>query len=81
MNPISPPLHRTRIKICGITREEDLDAVVAAGADAVGFVLYPPSPRYVSPARAAELARRLPNTTSAGSLWCIPGPHMKRQAA
>lgn len=60
MNPISPPLHRTRIKICGITREEDLDAVVAAGADAVGFVLYPPSPRYVSPARAAELARRLP---------------------
>lgn len=51
---------RTRIKICGITREQDLDAVVAAGADAVGFVLYPKSPRYVSPERAAELARRLP---------------------
>ena len=30
MNTITPPLHRTRIKICGITREEDLDAVVAA---------------------------------------------------
>lgn len=60
MNPILPLLHRTRIKICGITREEDLEAVVAAGADAVGFVLYPPSPRFVSPARAAELARRLP---------------------
>nr|WP_145552269.1 phosphoribosylanthranilate isomerase [Variovorax boronicumulans] len=51
---------RTRIKICGITREQDLDAAVAAGADAVGFVLYEKSPRYVTPRRAAELARRLP---------------------
>ncbi|WP_326536482.1 phosphoribosylanthranilate isomerase [Pseudorhodoferax sp.] len=51
---------RTRIKICGITREQDLDAAVAAGADAVGFVLYEKSPRHVSPRRAAELARRLP---------------------
>ena len=52
--------HRPRIKICGITREQDLDAAVAAGADAVGFVLYPPSPRRVTVERAAELARRLP---------------------
>jgi len=51
---------RTRIKICGLTREADVDAAVAAGADAVGFVLYPKSPRCVSAARAAELARRLP---------------------
>ena len=51
---------RTRIKICGLTREQDVDAAVHAGADAVGFVLYPASPRYVSPQRAAELARRLP---------------------
>ena len=51
---------RTRIKICGLTREQDVDAAVACGADAVGFVLYPKSPRYVSPQRAAELARRLP---------------------
>jgi phosphoribosylanthranilate isomerase len=51
---------RTRIKICGLTREADVDAAVAAGADAVGFVLYEPSPRYVSAARAAELAARLP---------------------
>ena len=35
---------RTRIKICGLTREQDVDAAVAAGADAVGFVLYAPSP-------------------------------------
>jgi len=51
---------RTRIKICGLTREEDIDAAVAAGADAVGFVMYEASPRYVSAERAAELASRLP---------------------
>ena len=53
-------MNRTRIKICGLTREEDVDAAVAAGADAIGFVIYAASPRYVSPARAAELAARLP---------------------
>jgi phosphoribosylanthranilate isomerase len=51
---------RTRIKICGLTREVDVDAAVEAGADAIGFVLYPKSARHVTPARAAELARRLP---------------------
>jgi len=50
---------RTRIKICGLTREQDVDAAVAAGVDAIGFNLYPKSPRYVSVQRAAELARRL----------------------
>ena len=52
--------HRTRIKICGLTREADVDAAVQAGADAIGFVLYEQSPRFVSINRAAELARRLP---------------------
>jgi len=51
---------RTRIKICGLTRESDVDAAVQAGADAIGFVLYDKSPRFVHAARAAELARRLP---------------------
>jgi len=51
---------RTRIKICGLTREEDVRHAVHAGADAIGFVLYAPSPRAVSPERAGELARRLP---------------------
>lgn len=51
---------RTRIKICGLTREADVDAAVQAGADAIGFVLYAKSPRFVEPARAAALARRLP---------------------
>lgn len=57
--PETPPT-RTRIKICGLTREQDVDAAVAAGADAIGFVLYPKSPRAVTPQRAAELAKRLP---------------------
>ncbi len=51
---------RTRIKICGLTREADVAAAVEAGADAIGFVLYDKSPRGVSVARAAELARGLP---------------------
>jgi phosphoribosylanthranilate isomerase len=51
---------RTRIKICGLTREADVDAAVQAGADAVGLVLYERSARHVSAARAGELARRLP---------------------
>lgn len=53
-------MNRTRIKICGLTREADVDAAVAEGADAIGFVFYEKSPRYVTPARAAELAHRLP---------------------
>jgi phosphoribosylanthranilate isomerase len=51
---------RTRIKICGITREEDLEAVVAAGADALGFVFYAPSARCVTPQRAKQLVARVP---------------------
>ncbi|MFM7332365.1 MAG: phosphoribosylanthranilate isomerase [Brachymonas sp.] len=52
--------HRTRIKICGLTREADVDAAVQAGADAIGFVLYEKSPRAVSLPRAVQLAQRLP---------------------
>jgi phosphoribosylanthranilate isomerase len=52
--------HRTRVKICGITREEDLHAAVHAGVDAVGFVLYAHSPRCVSSTRAVQLAAQLP---------------------
>jgi phosphoribosylanthranilate isomerase len=54
------PQQRTRIKMCGFTREADVLAACAAGADAIGFVLYPPSPRSVSIERAAELSRLLP---------------------
>lgn len=51
---------RTRVKICGITREADAQAAVEHGADALGFVFYPPSPRYVSTDTAARIVRGLP---------------------
>ena len=60
---------RTRIKICGITREEDLQAAVAAGADAVGFVFYPQSQRCITPQRARALADLLPPFVSAVGLF------------
>ncbi len=53
-------MNQIPIKICGLTREQDVLAAVHAGATAVGFVLYPPSPRCVSPERAAQLAALLP---------------------
>lgn len=51
---------RTRIKICGLTRVEDVQAAVAAGADAVGFVFYPASARHVSLEQAQTLMAHVP---------------------
>jgi phosphoribosylanthranilate isomerase len=48
------------VKICGITTREALDAALAAGADAIGFVFHAASPRNLTPARAAALAARVP---------------------
>ncbi len=54
---IAMPLHRTRIKLCGLTQPADVDHAVGLGADAIGLVFYPPSPRSVTAEQAAELAR------------------------
>lgn len=51
---------RTRIKICGITRPADARAAAEAGADAIGLVFYPPSPRFLSVERAVEIRDALP---------------------
>ncbi len=49
-----------RIKICGLTRDEDVHNAVVEGADALGFVLYKPSPRAVTAEQAAELIQKVP---------------------
>src|SRR5690349_2851815 len=53
-------LMRTRVKICGITRAQDARGAADAGADAIGVVFYPPSPRYLSVERAVEIRDALP---------------------
>ena len=62
-------MHRTRIKICGLTRAEDVIATAAAGADAIGFVFYEKSPRYVTPAAAAQLIAQIPPFISSVGLF------------
>ena len=70
---------RTRIKICGITREEDLAAAVAAGADALGFVFYAPSPRYVTIERAAQLMAQVPAFVTKVGLFVNAEPQAVRE--
>lgn len=60
---------RTRIKICGITRPEDAQAAIAAGADAIGLVFYPKSPRAVTPEQAARIAAAVPPFVSVVALF------------
>jgi phosphoribosylanthranilate isomerase len=72
-------LHRTRIKLCGLSRVEDVQHAVALGADAVGFVFYPPSPRSVSVAQAAELIRHVPPLVSAVGLFVNATPEWIRE--
>ena len=62
----------TRVKICGLKSPADIDAAVAAGVDAVGFVFYPPSPRAVTPIVAASLISRLPAGVDAVGLVVNP---------
>jgi phosphoribosylanthranilate isomerase len=65
---------RTRIKICGLTRPEDVQAAVAAGADAIGFVFYDKSPRYVTPEQAAGLIAAVPPYVSCVGLFVNATP-------
>ncbi|MES2295910.1 MAG: phosphoribosylanthranilate isomerase [Pseudomonadota bacterium] len=69
---------RTRIKICGLTRAQDVQAGVAAGVDALGFVFYPASPRAVDARAAAALVQLLPPFVSAVGLFVNATPEQLR---
>ena len=63
---------RTRVKVCGITRTHDARAAARAGADAIGLVFYPPSPRYLGTERAVEIRDALPPFVQAVALFVNP---------
>lgn len=69
---------RPRIKICGLTRGDDVLAALDAGADAIGLVFYPPSPRFVSLEKATELARLVPPFVTTVGLFVNADPQTVR---
>ena len=66
------PVIRTRVKICGVTRVEDAIKVVNSGADAIGLVFYPPSPRAVDMQQAADIAAVIPAFVTVTALFVNP---------
>jgi phosphoribosylanthranilate isomerase len=60
------------VKICGLDRVEAVDAAVKSGAHYTGFVFYPPSPRHLTPERAASFSRRVPSSVMKVGLFVDP---------
>lgn len=69
----------TRVKICGLTRAQDVTAATACGADALGFVFYGPSPRSVSAGQARDLVRHVPPFVTVVGLFVNPEPEYVQQ--
>ncbi|WP_133481489.1 phosphoribosylanthranilate isomerase [Halomonas sp.] len=74
-------MNRTRIKFCGLTRPQDVDAAVAAGADALGFVLWPGSQRAIDEQRLAALSERVPAFVTRVGLFVDPAPALLAHCA
>lgn len=72
-------MSRTRIKICGITREQDIRAVANSGADALGLVFYEKSPRHVGIDQAAKLAHAVPPFVTVVGLFVNPSVDYVRE--
>ena len=70
---------RTRIKICGLTRPEDVLVAIEAGADALGLVFYPRSPRFIDREKAAALARLVPPFVTTVGLFVNAEPRVVRE--
>ncbi len=71
--------HRTRIKLCGLSKPEDVAHAIELGADAIGLVFYPPSPRSVSIAQAVELVHDVPPFVSVVGLFVNATPDWIRE--
>ncbi|MGD2137179.1 MAG: phosphoribosylanthranilate isomerase [Gammaproteobacteria bacterium] len=70
---------RTRVKICGITRPQDAVAAAGCGADAIGLVFYPDSPRHVSLAQARRIARMVAPFVTVTGLFVNAGEDLVRE--
>lgn len=73
-------MNKVRIKICGLTRDEDVHNAVVEGADALGFVLYAPSPRAVSAEQAALLIKKVPAFVTTVALFVDESAEEVRRA-
>jgi phosphoribosylanthranilate isomerase len=73
--------HRTRVKLCGLSKTSDVEHAIDLGADAIGLVFYPPSPRSLSVAQAVEITRNLPPFLSVVGLFVNATPDWVRDVA
>lgn len=72
----APVSHRTRIKFCGLVREEDIRIAVTLGIDAIGFVFYEKSPRFLRMDEAIHLRRAIPSYVACVGLFVNEQPSL-----
>lgn len=70
-----------RVKVCGITRTEDIISAVKLGVDAIGFVFWPNSTRYVTPEQVAKIAAKIPAFIDAVGVYVNPDPAWVEETA